>query len=83
MFNWDTTKSGLCTLDWTMDWIMDWLCTEEFVRVERKSRSDMVVGHSWDPKPIRIASSLGRLSEKRRWLCSYTSLPEPGYHVLH
>ena len=31
----------------------------------------MVVGHSWDPYLVRIASSPGRSSEKRRWLCSY------------
>ena len=28
---------------------MDWLYTEDFVRVEHKSRSNVVVGHSWDP----------------------------------
>ena len=62
---------------------MDWLCTEEFVEVEHKSRSNLVVGHSWDPYLVRIASSLGRSSEKRSWLCNYASLPEPCYHVLH
>ena len=32
----------------------------------------MVVGHFWDPYLVRIASSLGRSSEKRRWLCIAT-----------
>ena len=57
---------------------MDWLCTEEFVEVEHKSRSNLVVGHSWDPYLVRIASSLGRSSEK---CTSYVATPVYLNHV--